>query len=231
VRKASPHRRGGRTAALAAGLVAIGLLASGCVRVHAALSVSSSDLVSGDVLVAALPTAGDATGPQLNIPATLADRVTLKPYSADGYVGSDVIFTKLSFTEMTALATSISSENGTYHVEFQRSGDLVTMDGSVDLSQLPPTGVDVQLKVDFPGPVTRSDGSLSDQTVNWTMKPGDVTSFSATDQYALGNSRSWRFWALSLGGGVAIISAFTLLLALLARRRNLRKERAYAAVA
>jgi hypothetical protein len=214
---------------MTATMLAVGILASGCVRVHAALDVSSSDLVSGNVLVAALPTAASTKGPQLDIPATMAGRVTTKAYSADGYVGDTVTFKDLDFDEVSALATSISNENATYHIGFQRAGDLVTMDGSVDLSQLPPNGVDVQLKVDFPGPVTRSDGALDNDAVSWTMKPGWVTSFSATDQYALGNSRDWRFWALSLGGGMAIISVFITGLALLARRRNLKKERAYLA--
>jgi hypothetical protein len=103
------------------------------------------------------------------------------------------------------------------------------MSGSVDLSPLAPTGVDVQLKVDFPGQVTTSNGGIDGQTVSWTMKAGQVTSFNATDQYAIGNTRGWRFWALALGGGGAIIAAFVLVLALWARRRNLRKERAYVA--
>ena len=227
--KASPHRRGTRVLAVGAGLLAVGLFASGCVRVHAALTVSSSDLVSGDVVVASLPTAADPKGPQLDVPTTMASRVTLKPYTSGGYAGDVVRFRDLTFTEVSTLATSISNENGTYHIAFTRSGDLVTMDGSVDLTQLPPSGVDVQLKVTLPGPVTHSDGSVDDQTVSWLMKAGSVTSFTATDQYALGNSHGWRFWALSLGGGVALISLFVVLLALLARRRNLRKERAYAA--
>ncbi len=227
--KASPHRSGSRLLAVTASLIAVGLLASGCVRVHTALTVSSSDLVTGDVLIAALPTAENPKGPLPNIPSTMAGRATIKAYSQDNYVGNDVRFHDLSFEELSALASSISNENAAYHIAFARSGDLVTMSGSVDLSQLPATGVDVQLKVDFPGPVTHSDGTLDDDTVSWTMKPGGVTSFTATDQYALGNSRGWQFWAWSLGGGIAVISAFLVLLALLARRRYLRKERAYLA--
>jgi hypothetical protein len=214
---------------MAVGLIAVGLLASGCVRVHAALAVSSSDLVSGDVVIASVPSAGNTKGPQLNIPATMSSRVTDKSYAADGYVGSEVAFKDLTFEEMSALAGAISNANASYHIRFARAGGLVTLQGSVDLSGLPATGVDVQLKVNLPGPVTASNGTRDDQTVSWTMKPGKVTSFSATDQYALGNSRSWRFWALALGGGTALISAFLVLLALWARRRNLRKEGAYLA--
>jgi hypothetical protein len=230
VPKVSPLRHGPRVLAVAVGLVAVGLLAGGCVRVHAALAVSSSDLVSGDVVIASVPTAQSAKGPQLNIPSGMASRITDKPYSAAGYLGSEVMFKDLTFDETTALAAAISIDNAAYHISFARSGDLVTMAGSVDLSQLPPSGVDVQLKVVFPGPVTnQSGGTLTDQTISWVMQPGKVTAFNATDQYALGNSRGWRFWALSLGGGIALISAFLVLLALLARRRNLKKERAYLA--
>jgi hypothetical protein len=212
-------------------LVVVGLVASGCVRVHAALAVSSDDRVSGDLVVAALPSAGNPKGPELATPPEMATRITTKAYSADGYVGNDVQFTDLSFDEMSVLATSISSYNSNYHLAFQRAGDLVTFSGSVDLSQLPATGVDVQLKLDFPGAVTQSNGTVDDETVSWTLKPGKVSSFTATDQYSLGNSRGWRFWAGVLGGGIAVISAFIVLLALWARRRNLKKERAYVAAA
>jgi hypothetical protein len=77
--------------------------------------------------------------------------------------------------------------------------------------------------------VTSSNGTVSAQTVSWTMPPGQVTAFRATDQYTLGNSRGWRFWALTMGGGLGLVSLFLLVLALLARRRNLKKERAYLA--
>lgn len=227
--KASPRRGGSRVLALTAGLLAVGLLASGCVRVHAALNVSSNDLVTGDLLIAAFPTAERSKGPDLVVPTALAGRVTTKPYSSGGYVGSDVRFRNLSFTEVSDLATSISNEHGAYHIAFQRTGNLVTMSGSVDLTELPSTGVDVTLRVVFPGQVTHTDGSLDNRTVSWIMKAGSVTSFTATDQYALGNSHGWKFWALSLGGAAALVSAFLVLLALLARRRHLKKERAYLA--
>jgi Protein of unknown function (DUF3153) len=231
VPQARPRRSGLRVLCLTLALLVVGLFASSCVRVHAALAVSSDDRVSGDLVVASLPSAGDAKGPQLATPPEMATRVTTKAYSADGYVGNDVQFKDLSFDEMSVLATAISSENANYHLGFQRSGDLVTLSGSADLSQLPATGVDVQLKVTFPGQITHSDGSLDDDTVSWVMKPGKVNSFNATDQYSLGNSRGWRFWSLVLGGGIALISAFIVLLALWARRRNLKKERAYIAAA
>jgi hypothetical protein len=197
--------------------------------VHAALAVSSDDLVSGDLVVASLPSAGNSQGPQLTIPTSMTDRVTSKPYSANGYTGSELSFQDLSFDDMAALATAISNENANYKIVFQRNADLVTMDGSVDLSQLPAAGVDVQLRVSFPNPPLQTDGVKDGNTVSWTIPAGHVTSFSAADRYTLGSARGWRFWAASLGGGGAAISVFVVLLALWARRRHLKKERAYLA--
>jgi len=229
VPKASPRRRGIRVLCLSFVLVIVGLLAGGCVRVHAAIAVSTDDRVSGDVVIASLPSAQNSQGPQLTIPTTLAGQVTTKSYKADGYIGSELSFTNLTFTEVSELATAISNENGTYKITFVRSGNLVNLDGSVDLTQLSVPGVDVQIKVTFPSPPVREDGTLAGYTVSWTMKPGQVTSFSAADQYTLGNTRGWRFWSLALGGGGAIVSVFVVLLALWARRRNLKKEQAYLA--
>jgi hypothetical protein len=229
VPKASPRRGRLRTLRLIFVLLAFGLLASGCVRVHAAIAVSTDDQVSGDLVVASVPSAGNGQGPQLTIPTSLADRVTKKSYSANGYTGSELSFQDLSFEDMAALSQAISNESASYKIVFQRNGDLVTMDGSVDLSQLPPAGLDVQLKVSFPNPPAQTDGTVAGDTVSWTMKAGQVNSFSVADEYTLGNARGWRFWAAAIGGGGAIVSVFVVLLALWARRRNLKKERAYLA--
>jgi hypothetical protein len=229
VSKASPHRSGARVLRLIVVLLGFGLLAGGCVRVHAALAVSTDDLVSGDLVIASVPSAQSDKGPTLTIPTALADRVATKTYAANGYAGSDLTFHDLTFQDMTTLATAISNETGNYKITFARNGDLVSFGGSTDLSQLPPAGVDVQLKVSFPNPPVRTDGTVNGNTVSWTMKAGQVTSFSAADQYSLGNRHGWRFWAAALGGGGAIVTVFVVLLALWARRRNLRKERAYLA--
>ena len=228
VPKASPRRRGPRLIFV---LLTLGLLAGGCVRVNAAMAVSADDRVSGDLVIASLHSAQNSQGPQLAIATSLADRVTTKPYSANGYTGSELSFQNLSFQDMTVLAAEISNEKTNYKITFNRSGNLVTLDGSVDLSQLPPAGVDVQLKVSFPNPPAHTDGTTNGSTVSWTMKAGQVTSFSATDQYALGNARGWRFWAYALGGGGAAVTVFVVVLALWARRRALKKDQAYLAAA
>jgi hypothetical protein len=76
--------------------------------------------------------------------------------------------------------------------------------------------------------VLRTDGTNTAaggvSTVSWTPKAGKVTTFSATAQYAPGRIHTWSFWAAVLGGGGVVIALFVVCLALLARRRNIRKE-------
>ena len=75
---------------------------SGCVRIHAALAVSSDDLISGELVIAALPVSKDDDGPSLTVPPELAEKVRTEPYTADGYVGQKVTLTGLRFTELHA---------------------------------------------------------------------------------------------------------------------------------
>jgi len=227
---AQPTSGRGRTRAaiITVVLVAAGLLLSGCVRVHAAFAVSTSDTVSGELVVGAKPSAQAGEASSLTIPATLAGRVTSKTYSADGYTGTQLTFTGLTFEQLSALATAASGTNGHYQIAFSRSGDLVSVTGSVDLSEVPAAGTDVRIKVSFPGTVLRTDGTTTadsgTSTVSWTPQAGKVTAFSATAKYTIGPTRTASFWALVLGGGGVLIAVFVAALALWARRWQLRKE-------
>lgn len=218
-----------RAARFGAVLVAAGLLLGGCVRVHAAFAVSSSDEVSGDLIVAALPSAQAGEAGSLTVPPSLISKVGSRAYQADGYTGTELTFTNLSFGDLSTLAHSLSgATSGHYQISFTRSGDLVSVTGSVDLSEVPATGTDVQIKVSFPGNVLRTDGeksiSGSVSTVSWTPKAGRVNTFSATAQYAVGATRTWSFWALMMGLGAFLVAGMVAGLALLARRWQLRKE-------
>src|ERR1700754_3948074 len=82
---------------------------SGCVRIHAALAVSSDDLISGELVIAALPVSKDDDGPNLTVPAELTEKVRTEPYTADGYVGQKVTLTGLRFNDLTLLVDSIST--------------------------------------------------------------------------------------------------------------------------
>jgi hypothetical protein len=213
------------------GLVVLGaaLLVSltGCVRIHAALAVSTDDQISGELVIAALPVSKDDDGPNLTVPHELAEKVRTEPYTADGYVGQKVTITGLRFTELTLLVDSISTLRQ-YRLSFRRSGDLVSLAGSIDLTRVPKDRADVQVKIAFPGRVIRSNGDNTDGTISWSPKPTAVTEFSATAQYSNAAGVSWTQWVAIVGGGAIGVSVLVVLLALFAHRRGLKLERAQA---
>lgn len=214
------------------GLVALfGMLMislTGCLRIHAALAVSPDDLVSGELVVASLQTNDQDAGPPLTIPPELNDQVRAEKYALDGYVGQKVTFSELRFSDVATLVESLS-EAKQYRLSFRRAGGVVTLAGSIDLTQLPADRADVQIKVAFPGSVTRTDGDEDGGTVSWAPKPTAVTEFNAIAQYSDSGGESLTKWILIVGGGAFLASVIAGLLALIAHRRSISADRAQAA--
>jgi hypothetical protein len=219
------HKVSRRWAALPLGLLLVFALA-GCVRVHAAMAVGTDDHVSGTIDIASVQAKPEDTGPALTVPSELSGLVTLAPYAADGYVGQTVHFEGLTFEQVRQLSEAISNQSSRYRLNFRRSGDIVSLAGSADLGGMRPDGVDVQLKVAFPGPVGKSNGTADkDNTISWTAKPGGVTEFNATSQYSDAGGMSWTRWVLVVGAGAIGVALLVLLLALVTHKRSLRKDR------
>ncbi|PPK64158.1 DUF3153 domain-containing protein [Actinokineospora auranticolor] len=215
-----------------AALVALALLAvltlSGCVRVQAGLAVSEDDLVSGQLVIASVPVKQEDKGPALKIPDELTGKVKTQVYTADGYVGQTLTFQGLSFADIAVLSEAIT-EGKQYRLSFRRSGDLVTMSGSVDLSELPANRADVQIKVAFPGSVTRTNGINDNGTVSWKPKPGAVTEFDATVQYTDKSGVSWTKWVVIVGASAIGVALLVLALAYYTHRRSRRSAEPQAA--
>lgn len=205
----------------------LGCTLSGCLRVHAAIAVSQDDLVSGELVIASLPMNSDDDGPTMEVPSELGDRVRTERYTANGYLGQKVTFSELKFTDITLLVEKASSLQQ-YRISFQRSGNLVTMAGSIDLTQVPKDRADVQIKIAFPGEITRTNGKEANGTITWKPKPGAVTEFDATARYSGTSGASLTYWGLIVGAGAVGVAAIVALLALLAHRRSVRSERAQA---
>ncbi|WP_378060961.1 LppM family (lipo)protein [Actinophytocola glycyrrhizae] len=221
-------RRVSRVTGLLALFGMLMLSLTGCLRVHAALAVSPDDLLSGELIVASLPVSEQDNGPPLTIPPELNDRVRAEKYTQDGYVGQKVTFSELRFTDVATLVESISEVNK-YRLSFRRAGGLVTLAGSVDLTQVPKDRADIQIKIAFPGTVTRTDGDEDDGTVSWSPKPGSVTEFNAIARYSDEGGESLTKWVMIVGGGALLAAVIAALLALIAHRRSVNADRAQAA--
>jgi hypothetical protein len=208
-----------RLTAVALLAVAAVLSLSGCVRIQAALAVSQDDLVSGEIVIASLSTRQDDPGPALTIAPELADKVRTEKYSQDGYVGQKLYLTDMRFSDVAILTETLTSGQQ-YRLSFRRSGDLVSMNGSIDLTQLPPDRADVQFRMAFPGSINRTNGLNEDGVVVWNPKPGAVTEFFVTAQYTDTSGVSWTRWAMIVGGSAVGVSAIVLLLALFTHRRT-----------
>lgn len=182
---------------------------SACLRVQVSMAVSDNDRVSGQIVVAAEPKNDKDKGPQLKEPSSLGDRLHVQPYNRDGMVGSQVIFSDLNFGELSDLKAMSDDAAGKFELKLVRAGDLVALDGSVDLKGLPEEGTDVTFTMAFPARISTTNGTrVSDSVVSWRFTPGEVNTVRAEVRYTDPNTRSFAGWAGIVGGvaiGVALV--------------------------
>ncbi|MEZ5154160.1 LppM family (lipo)protein [Rhodococcus zopfii] len=200
------RRRPIRLAALV--LLLLPLLA-GCLRAQVTMGVSADDRVSGQIVAATIPIDENDRGPQLVVPNSLAGRVRVQEYKQDGYVGSQVFFSDLSFGDVQQLGAMTDQSAGSFQISLQRAGDLVALTGKVDLESVPAQGTDVQFTIAFPARIATTNGTReSDSVVTWKLPAGDVTNLRAEVRYADPNTRGFAGWAGIVAGvtiGVALI--------------------------
>ncbi|MBY6686027.1 DUF3153 domain-containing protein [Rhodococcus sp. BP-149] len=176
-------------------LLAVPLLA-GCLRAQVSMGVSSNDRVSGRIVAATVPTAEGDTGPGMEVPDSLGSKIRVQPYDSDGYVGSEALFSDLTFGDVQQLAALSDQSVGLYQLSLVRAGDLVTLAGQVDLSSVPAEGSDVQFTIAFPARVTTTNGAREgDNVVSWKLPAGERSTLRAEVRYSDPNTRSFAGWA------------------------------------
>ncbi len=194
-------------------LIAAPLL-TGCLRVQASITVSPDDLVSGDVIAAVKPRDDNDKGPQFdpNI-GGLGQKISVSPYRADGYVGSRAGFADLTLAEVPQLA-NLSRDAAGVDIALRRAGNLVILEGRVDLTNVTDPEADVRFRAAFPGEVASTNGDLVDTgTVEWNLKPGTVTIMSAQSRYTDPSTRSFTAAAIRLGLAACLVAAIVAALA------------------
>jgi hypothetical protein len=199
-------RRSRAVALLIVTVLLLGTL-SGCARVLAALAVQPDDTVTGELVVATPSKAADDKGPTVTLPPDLAARVDVTPYQQDGYTGSVLRFSQLTFDQTAALtrATIPGSERAQFTM--RRAGGRVLVTGLIDLTTVSVDKADFQLKMSFPGRIVEANGDAELGTVSWTFTPGEVGDINATVAYADPGAPSVANWAIGLGVVVALAAA------------------------
>lgn len=188
-----------RLRALAMLLVVVAPWTIGCLRVDASITVSPDDAVSGEITAVSKPRDGKDTGPQFDENMSFSQKVTVSNYEADGYVGSQAYFSDLTFAELPQLA-NLSRDATGVDISLRRAGKLVILEGRVDLTTVTDPDADVKFSAAFPGEVTSTNGDrVGTGVVEWTLKPGVVTTMSAQASYTDPSTRSFNVAALWLG--------------------------------
>lgn len=189
------------------------------------MGVSSDDRVSGQIVAATVPTAEGDTGPGLTVPQSLGSKIRVQPYDADGFVGSEAFFDDLTFGDVQQLAALSDQSVGLFQLSLERAGDLVTLAGQVDLSNVPVEGSDVQFTIAFPARVSTTNGSREgDNVVSWNLPAGESTTLRAEVRYSDPNTRSFAGWAGIVAGVSVGLAAIVAGMAYVSRNPPVRRR-------
>jgi hypothetical protein len=213
------RRRATRFVALLLLLIIVPI-AAGCVRVRASITVSPDDRVSGQIIASAKPRDGDDKGPQLLNTLPFSNKVSVSSYQRDDYVGSQAVFSDLTFAELPQLA-NMNRDAAGVDISLRRAGDLVILEGRADLTSLNDPDADVSLSVSFPGDVTSTNGEqVSSDVVEWKLKPGVVSTMNAQARYTDPSARSFTGAAIWLGIGAFLVAGVLAGVAWMSRDRS-----------
>ena len=179
-------------------------------------------MVSGQIIAAAKPRTDKDTGPQLDSNLPFSQKVAISKYEQDGYVGSEAVFSDLTFAELPQLA-NMNPDAQVVNLTLRRAGDLVILEGRADLTSLTDPDADVELSVAFPGQVTSTNGErVGSDMVAWKLKPGVVNTMNAQARYTDPSTRSFRGAALWLGLSSLAVAGLVAVLAWFGRDRSPR---------
>lgn len=171
---------------------------AGCLKVRTTITVSDNDRVSGDITAAVKPRDDKDAGPQFDENLPFSQKISVSAYNSDGYVGSKATFSDLTFAEFPQLGGLSRDTNGV-DISLRRAGNLVILEGRVDLTTVSDPDADVNFTATFPGEVTSTNGDRFDtNSVEWKLKPGTVTVLSAQSRYTDPSTRSFRNAAIWL---------------------------------
>ena len=139
----------------------------------------------------------------------------LRATTSDDYVGSEAVFSDLTFAELPQLA-NMNREAAGVDISLRRAGDLVILEGRADLTSLnDPRCRCVAVRCRSPARSRRPTVIRFDSdVVEWKLKPGVVNTMSAQARYTDPSARSFtgardlvwvsrRCWSPGVVGAIA----------------------------
>jgi hypothetical protein len=178
----------------------------GCVRIRTSITVSPDDQISGQIIAASKKKDDGDPGPQFDLNIPFSQKIAVQKYDVDDYVGSEAVFSGLSFSELPQLA-NLSRDASGVDISLRRAGDLVILEGRVDLTNVNDPDADVEFTVAFPGEVTSTNGDrINSDVVEWKLKPGIVSTMSAQARYTDPSTRSFTGAAMWLGLAALVVA-------------------------
>jgi len=197
--------------------VAIGLillLTTSCVKLDLDLQINSDSTVSGSMIFAvsdSLEELSDGASTESSAEDlfdTKAKGVTTEAYDEGGFVGQKFIFDRVPASAFSNSdgKSGLNSDGKSGELTISREGDLITLNGNLDLSmdssdseQTSDAGIfgealglaftktifssaELRIRVKFPSEVVSTTGKLSadKRTVTWEPKIGDKVDFKTT---------------------------------------------------
>ncbi|MFT4044782.1 MAG: DUF3153 domain-containing protein [Gordonia sp. (in: high G+C Gram-positive bacteria)] len=177
---------------------------------------------------------GAATGSGAS-PAAPSPTASPAPTPDAGGQGSTQEGTRATFSDLTAgqlnqlgeiIANSFGDSAMTMNLTATRSGDVVRMRGTADLSSLIAGRDYVKLTLGFAGPITATNGQQdSDTSVTWIPDAGKAADFTADAAYADPATAAFPGWTWLMAILCALAVLATLILAYLTRDQSPRPGR------
>jgi len=221
----SRRRAFGHALTLALALLVALTALSGCARVRAALAVQPDDTVNGEIVVATPETGPDDPGPAISVPEEIADDVEVSAYRQEGYTGSLLRFSGLTFDQLGQLSAAAGQVGEKVQFSIRRAGNRLLVTGKADLTTVPVDKADFQLKITTPGEVLDTNGDAEAGTASWTFDAGKVGDVNAVISVADPNAPSPVSWTLFTATLVALAVAAVVLLARRTRNPPVRPPR------
>ena len=207
-----------RALVLVLALLLAGPALGGCARVRAALAVQPDDTVNGELVLATPATDPNDIGPPIAVPEEISDQVEVSPYRQEGYTGSLLRFSGLTFDQLPLLSTTAGRVGERVQFAVRRAGNRLVVSGKADLTTVPADKADFQLKITTSGEVLETNGDADGGTASWTFDPGKVGDVNAVIDADDPNAPSPLNWALVTAFLVALCCAAVVLAA--RRTRN-----------